>query len=49
VENPFLTEVLHGQEVWLTLVLLALLGAVFLKGFGEAIGIAVALVVATSV
>ena len=26
VENPFLTEVLHGQEVWLTLVLMALLG-----------------------
>ena len=44
VENPFLTEALHGQEVWLTLVLLALLGAVFLKGFGEAIGIAVVLV-----
>ena len=41
VENPFLTDALHGQEVWLTLVLLALLGAVFLKGFGEAIGIAV--------
>ena len=45
VENPFLTDALHGQEVWLTLVLLALLGAVFLKGFGEAIGIAVVLVV----
>ena len=46
VENPFLAEALHGQEVWLTLVLLVLLAAVFLKGFGEAIGIAVALVVA---
>ena len=46
VENPFLTEALHGQEVWLTLVLLVLLGAVFLKGFNEAIGIAVVLVVA---
>ena len=45
VENPFLTDALHGQEVWLTLVLLAMLGAVFLKGFGEAIGIAVVLVV----
>jgi len=46
VENPFLTEALHGKEVVLTLVLLALLAAVFLKGFGEAIGIAVVLVVA---
>lgn len=46
VENPFLTETFHGQEVWLTLVLLAMLAAVFLKGFGEAIGIAVVLVVA---
>ncbi len=46
VENPFLTDVLRGGEVWLTLLLLTLLGAVFLKGFGEAIGIAVALVVA---
>ena len=46
VENPFLTEALHGQEVWLTLGLLALLAAVFLKGFSEAIGIAVVLVVA---
>ena len=44
VENPFLTDALHGQEVWLTLVLLTMLGAVFLKGFGEAIGIAVVLV-----
>ena len=46
VENPFLTKALHGQEVWLTLVLLVLLAAVFLKGFSEAIGIAVGLVVA---
>ncbi len=46
VENPFLTDALHGQEVWLTFGLLLLLGAVFLKGFGEAIGIAVVLVVA---
>ena len=46
VENPFLTDVLHGQEVWITLVLLAMLAAVFLRGFGEAIGIAVVLVVA---
>jgi hypothetical protein len=46
VENPFLTNALHGQEVWLTLVLLALLGAVFLKGFAEAIGVAVGVVAA---
>jgi hypothetical protein len=46
VENPFLREALHGREVLLTLVLLALLAAVFLKGFGEAIGIAVVLVAA---
>ena len=44
VENPFLREALHGREVLLTLALLALLAAVFLKGFGEAIGIAVVLV-----
>src|SRR5258707_765554 len=43
VENPF-TQFLHGYEVPVTLVLIALLGAVFLKGFGEAIGIAVGLV-----
>ena len=35
---------LHGHEVAITLVLLALLGGVFLRGFTEAIGIAVALV-----
>ena len=45
VENPFLTDALHGQEVWITLALLAMLAAVFLKGFSEAIGIAVVLVV----
>jgi len=36
---------LHGQEVWITLALILFLGAVFLKGFGEAIGIAIVLVV----
>ncbi len=45
VENPFLTDALHGREVVITLVLVAALAAVFLKGFGEAIGIAVLLVV----
>ncbi len=43
VENPF-TNFLNGYEVPVTLFLIALLGAVFLKGFGEAIGIAVGLV-----
>src|SRR5258708_2430615 len=46
VENPFAHGVLHGHEVGVTLALIALLGAVFLKGFKEAIGIAVALVAA---
>jgi hypothetical protein len=43
-ENPFWPSALRGQEVLVTLVLIALLGAVFLKGFTEAIGIAVGLV-----
>ncbi len=46
VENPFLHAALAGREVVVTLVFVALLGAVFLKGFKEAIGIAVVLVVA---
>jgi hypothetical protein len=46
VENPFVSEFLEGREVVITLVLLGLLGAVFLKGFKEAIGIAVFLVAA---
>ncbi|MEO7270020.1 MAG: hypothetical protein ABIW49_12520 [Knoellia sp.] len=46
VENPFLKDALHGKEVLITLVLIALLAAVFLKGFSEAIGVAVVLVVA---
>ncbi len=46
VENPFVSEFLEGREVVITLVLLTLLGAVFLKGFKEAIGIAVFLVAA---
>ncbi|MFG2292699.1 APC family permease [Streptomyces sp. NPDC048603] len=45
VENPHLTSTLHGHEVLITLIMIALLGAVFLKGFSEAIGLAVALVV----
>lgn len=45
IENPFAPEFLYGQEVAVTLVLLALLAAVFLRGFKEAIGVAVVLVV----
>lgn len=44
VENPLVPAVLHGQNIAITLVLVALLGAVFLKGFREAIGLAVFLV-----
>lgn len=44
VENPHLEKTLHNQQVLITMVLVALLGAVFLKGFLEAIGVAVALV-----
>jgi hypothetical protein len=43
-ENPFLPDGFRGHEVIVTLLLVALLGAVFLKGFTEAIGIAVVLV-----
>jgi hypothetical protein len=42
VENPLAPHFLHGAHLWVTLGLLALLAAVFLKGFGEAIGLAVA-------
>jgi len=45
LENPLVPHGLHGQAVPITLVLIALLGAVFLQGFREAIGIAVVLVV----
>ena len=46
VENPLVPEFLHSQKIAITLVLLALLGAVFLKGFREAIGIAIIVVAA---
>ncbi|MFB9991533.1 amino acid transporter [Deinococcus oregonensis] len=45
VENPFLKTALEGHQVGVTLVLVLLLAAVFLKGFKEAIGIAVVLVI----
>jgi len=50
VENPFWPEFLKSStqidEVVITLVLLAMLGAVFLRGFKEVIGIAVVVVAA---
>lgn len=45
VENPHVADLLHGQNVAITLLLVAVLGAVFLRGFREAIGVAVVLVV----
>ncbi len=45
IENPFTPE-LFKHQIGITLVLLALLGAIFLRGFKEAIGIAVILVAA---
>ncbi|ASW54483.1 APC family permease [Plantactinospora sp. KBS50] len=44
LENPYLPAALRGTQVSVTLLLIAGLGAVFLKGFQEAIGIAVTLV-----
>jgi len=44
IENPLVSIWVHGQTITITLVLVTLLGAVFLRGFGEAIGIAVVLV-----
>src|ERR687894_239381 len=44
IENPYVPAFLEGREVVVTLVLLAVLGAVFLKGFKEAIGVAVVVV-----
>jgi hypothetical protein len=43
IENPYMPAVL-AHRVYLTLALITLLGAIFLKGFKEAIGIAVLLV-----
>ncbi|MEH2367763.1 amino acid transporter [Nostoc sp.] len=44
IENPLTPNWLHNQTIAVTLILVALLGAVFLRGFREAIGIAVVLV-----
>lgn len=43
-ENPLVPTAFRDQEVAITLVLLAVLGGIFLKGFKEAIGIAVLIV-----
>jgi hypothetical protein len=45
IQNPFVSQYVGGGQVPVTLILVAILGAVFLMGFKEAIGIAVALVV----
>ena len=45
LENPFAPGFLAGHQVGVTLFLIALLAAVFLRGFTEAIGIAVGLVI----
>ncbi|MFN8496415.1 MAG: amino acid transporter [Anaerolineae bacterium] len=44
IENPFMPAFLHGQQIALTLLLISVLAAVFLRGFKEAIGLAVILV-----
>ncbi|WP_425145052.1 amino acid transporter [Deinococcus sp.] len=45
-ENPLLKSALEGKQLLVTMALILLLGAVFLKGFKEAIGIAVVIVIA---
>ena len=40
IENPFLHEVLGEHQILVTLGILVVLAAVFLKGFSEAIGLA---------
>ncbi len=44
IENPFAPNFLHGQNIVITLIMIAGLAAVFLRGFKEAISIAVVLV-----
>jgi hypothetical protein len=45
IENPLIHHWVEGKAVPITLLLIALLGGIFLKGFKEAIGIAVLLVI----
>src|SRR5215469_10456127 len=42
IENPFLQPALGGHQILVTLAMLTVLGAIFLKGFREAIGLATA-------
>ena len=44
IENPITPEWFHGQQVIITLILILLLGALFLRGFHEVIWLAVGLV-----
>jgi hypothetical protein len=44
IENSLVHDFVKGQEISITLMLVALLGGVFLRGFQEAIGLAVVLV-----
>jgi hypothetical protein len=46
LENPFCPSALRGEQLTVTLALVGALGAVFLRGFKEAIGVAVVLVAA---
>jgi hypothetical protein len=45
IENPLVHQWAAGNEVIITILLIALLGGVFLRGFQEAVGLAVVLVV----
>lgn len=42
--NPILSKILPFGQIGLTILLILLLGAIFIKGFGEAIGLSVVLV-----
>jgi hypothetical protein len=46
IDNPFVHNFVKDAQIPITLLFIALLGAVFLKGFSEAVGIAVVLVAA---
>lgn len=46
IQNPLMPAIFQGQSITLTLLLIALLGIIFLRGFHEAIGIAVVVVAA---
>lgn len=45
VHNPYLEQALHGGQVWVTMAMIALLAAVFLRGFREAIGVAMVIAI----